>query len=253
MMPKLRKQPSGSGKKPQPLAPPDIEDIARRGGLDSGTPTFKLGTYRGELTLEKSGRSTQSGVMPALSIGWGKEVWTARQFCKQFDGVTVVDVRERFPNLGFMGDDWLHVNIIEHCQANDHGSVGAEVAFKIQQSVPALAPWPVPGHDSRPFEVQKGELVDKIYEELKKLRRINVTKTLSVRDLRHQNPDFEVWKLIEKLPPEKQANALDHSYKNSEFLFECIGLMMGAGQHTAHGWWKEYRSFTNTSRPRRKS
>lgn len=150
------------------VRPPNIADLARRGGLtDPGAVPYRLSEYAGQWYLSASAVGTPT-VSQYVILGFAQEVGDARYFCLQVDPNATPDlVAEKFPNLAFAGPEWVKKNIIEKHIADDHLEVGHELFDVLASKVRRLQAWPPPGHDNRTFRIAQGEIACRVLAELK--------------------------------------------------------------------------------------
>jgi hypothetical protein len=192
--------------------------------------------------------------------GFEKDIFAARQICiahpEARDPRTIEEhYRESF---GFMGSEWTQRNIIERRDATDHRQMAYEVddALRSHPTIgQALRPYPLPEHDTRPYEVKQGNIVDRYYEELKKMRQASKPRPLSEGALRQQFGDFEVWSVMPKVPEHVRRELFIPSIGDAkvELLFRCIGHMMTTSASTVNRWYKKFRAYSGAARHRRKS
>ena len=240
--------------------PPNIGDLAQRGGLSRKSPDavpYVLGVHKGQLFIAESGNAT--AMVSHFSIGrLATLLEDARRFCVKYEESNAGVVARKYPMFGFMGRRWIASQIIEKQSATDSRQIVQEVYKEIEKQAPELRKWPPPECDSRPYEVKQGEIVSGYYEELKKMRQASRPKPLSEEDLQKRFPDFEIWTAMDKMKSSLRC-ALFNLHTGSigkadaGQLFECIGSIRGVAESTASGWWKKYNDFSGKKRLRRKS
>lgn len=227
---------------------PDTEDLARRGGLRSSISPYRVGNFNGQLFIEASGYLTAT-VSSCVIFGFGKDVHDARVFCRRFpESLNPVLLREKFRNLRWLPDHWLQTAIIDAAEATDHEQLAKELFLRLLEKVPELRQWPPWMLDDRPNLVKKGEIADRLQDELKKINEACRVKKMSLDQLQNQFPQFSLWQEVEALNPMQNRDferAFNHRGSwSAEQRRDCIANLMNRGSgHTVKGWITRYRKW----------
>jgi hypothetical protein len=245
-------------------AVPNLDDLARRSGmLPNEGVAPRVGFIGNDLTIDAHGCNTATS-MAFASAGFEKDIFAARQICIEHPEARDPSVIEGkyLGSFAFMGRPWIQRNIIDRRDATDQRQMVHEIDDTLR-SYPtikqALRQYPLPDHDTRPTAVKNGELVNRYYEQLRKMRQASRPTALGENELRSRFSDFEIWKAIDKMSATKRTElfsvggASSIGSANAEQLFDCIGSIFSRSGTTVQGWWKKYRSDSRKKRPRRKS
>lgn len=232
---------------------PDIEDLAYRGGLPRAISPYRLGTFDGQLFIKASGNSTAT-VSTFVILGFGKDVHDARAFSRQFpESVTPVLLRKKFRNLRSQPACWLQTVIIDTREADDTEERAKELFLQLLEEIPALRQWPPFQVDDRPNLVKKGEIADRLQEELMKINRACRPKKMSRQDLRNAFPEFSLWQELEGLNS-MQDQHFERAFNcrgswSVEDIRDCIATVMNTGSgHTVKTWIIRFRRWKDLLR-----
>lgn len=239
---------------------PNIPDLARRGGLLDHSPNaqpYSLGIEQSRLHVLLSGNNTTTVHSFTLS-GLQKEVNVAWHYCDKFQVKDPAQVAAKYTDFQFLGVRWIGERLMASERSTEKAAeIAREIYKEILAQEPELKKWPAPECDDRPVVLKNGELVERYYEELKKLGRACKPKRLAESKLRLLRPTFQIWPVIHKMKTSLRDELFNIQTGNiaeakDTQLFEAIGSVFDRGADCVAGWRKEYRKLSGTSRKRRR-
>ncbi len=120
--------------------PPDIEAVARLGGLPDSVKPYKLDNRKGDFYSAQHGNSTET-VNRSLEAGFAKVVETARDYSLRFKTVSPSEIGKHIPNIGWAGDTWIEENILRSQRSDEE--LGKELRDKLIADIPEVNRWGV--------------------------------------------------------------------------------------------------------------
>lgn len=119
---------------------PDIEAVARLGGLPASVKPYEL-AYRskdGSLFPTCYGESTAT-VTRSLTFGFGKVVDAARGVQAQYADADSSEIRDGVKHLGWVDEKWIEKNILH--SARSSAELGAELTDMAIGGIPEVVRW----------------------------------------------------------------------------------------------------------------
>ena len=226
--------------------PPDISDLAWRGGLPNTISTYRLDDLDGQLFIQASGNSTAT-VNQCVLFGLAKDVHDARIFCRQFrDKAEPVLVRQRFANLRWRQNEWIQTEIIDGRDSTDDVKIARELFAEIMEEVPQLRQWPPSALDERPYLVKQGEIACRFVQELNQVNRLCRPKPQCEKTLQTRFPDLSFWQERESISAVRRRDFEDRFHRRGAWkadeIYDCIADLMRANSgETVKNWCKAFR------------
>lgn len=115
--------------------PPDIEAVARLGGLPDSVKPYKLDNQKGDFYSAQHGNSTET-VNRFLEPGFAKVVETARDYSLRFKTASPSEIGKHIPNIGWAGDTWIEENILRSERSVEE--LGKELRDKLIADIPEV-------------------------------------------------------------------------------------------------------------------